>query len=185
MQWGQWLQTAGNAAVLRRPTIFGSKVLGVNALQGVWSPVGEKKGAGRAGSAWMGTPEVYFAKQLDNSRVVRTIDPQRSREIAGFSAAVACLFLIAMFYAFQHFSSIEYGYKVEAQKHLREELIENNRALRLEEAALRDPERIDVLARQMGLEQPQAQQMQHLDADTQSGGAEMARMNDVAIITVQ
>src|SRR5438105_2090648 len=134
MQWGQWIQTASGAVAMRRPNFS-------QGVQGVWSPVGEKQGAGvrRAGSAWMGTPEVFFAKQIDNSRLVKVSDPNRTREMAGFAASVACMFLFAMIYAFQHFTSIEYGYKVEAQKRMREELIENNRALRLEEAALRDP----------------------------------------------
>jgi len=39
-----------------------------------------------------------------------------------------------------------------------------NRALRLEEASLRDPERIDTLARKLGLQSPQAGQVMHMDA---------------------
>ena len=38
-----------------------------------------------------------------------------------------------------------------------------NRALRLEEASLRDPERIDTLARKLGLQSPQAGQVMHMD----------------------
>ena len=89
-----------------------------------------------------------------------------------------------MVYAFQHFSSIEYGYKIEAQKKQREELVEANRALRLEEASLRDPERIDVLARRMGLESPQAGQVQHLENAGETGTPMMARASDVAVVTL-
>jgi hypothetical protein len=39
-----------------------------------------------------------------------------------------------------------------------------NHALRLEDASLRDPERIDVLARRMGLVPPEPGQVIHMDA---------------------
>jgi hypothetical protein len=42
-------------------------------------------------------------------------------------------------------------------------LTEMNRALRLEEASLRDPERIDTLARKLGLQSPQAGQVMRID----------------------
>lgn len=153
------------------------------ALRGEWAPV-PRAGARRAGSAWLGTPEIYFSKNLDNSRLVKATDPSRTREICHFMAATACLFLLVMVYAFQHLSSIEYGYKIEALKKQQQEMIETNRALRLEESALRDPERIDVLARQMGLESPQAGQVQYLDTDTPASNPVMARVSDVAVITV-
>jgi len=81
------------------------------------------------------TPEFYFQKTIDNSRLVKVSDPQRRREIRIFSTAVAALFMVMMFYAWQHFSSIEYGYRIEAQKAERERLVEVNRTLTLEAAS--------------------------------------------------
>jgi len=130
------------------------------------------------------TPEFYFQKTIDNSRLVKISDPRRRREIRMFSASVAALFLLMMFYAWQHFSSIEYGYKIEAQKSERERLVEVNRTLKLEEASLRDPGRIDVLARQMGLESPQPGQVVHLDAD-EAGASVIAQATPVAVISAQ
>ncbi len=113
---------------------------------------------------WGGsTPEIYFSKQIDNSRVMRLNDPERGREVRMLSAALGVFFLLIMVYAWQHFSAIEYGYRIEALKAQREVLVESNRALRLEQASLRDPERIDTLARQMGLQSPQAGQLQSLE----------------------
>src|SRR3954469_9356804 len=108
---------------------------------------------------WTGTPEVYFAKPIDNSRLVKVENPQRSREMKQFGVALACLFLLVMTYAWQHFKSVEYGYKIAELKSQRDGLVEMNRALRLEEASLRDPERIDSLARQLGLQSPRAGQV--------------------------
>ena len=122
-----------------------------------------------------GTPEIYFAKPIDNSRLVAVTDHRRNREMAQFSIAACALFLLVMVYAWQHFSAIEYGYRIEAMKSQRDSLSELNRALRLEEASLRSPERIDELARQMGLVSPQAGQVQRLEPGLDSGATELAR----------
>jgi cell division protein FtsL len=113
---------------------------------------------------WNGTPEIYFAKPIDNSRLVKVEDPRRSREMKHFGIALGCLFLLVMTYAWQHFKAVEYGYRIESVKAQRDSLLEMNRALRLEEASLRDPERIDMLARQMGLQSPQAGQVMRMDS---------------------
>ena len=130
------------------------------------------------------TPEFYFQKTIDNSRLVKISDPQRRREIRMFSTCVAALFLLMMFYAWQHFSSIEYGYRIEAQKAERERLVEMNRTLKLEAASLRDPGRIDALARQMGLESPEPGQVIQMNPD-EAGAPIMARATPVAVIAAQ
>ena len=112
---------------------------------------------------WTATPEIYFAKPIDNSRLVKVDDPARKREMVIFAAALAMLFVLVMVYAWQHFSAVEYGYRIEALRTQRDGLLETNRALRLEEASLRDPERIDTLARQMGLQSPQVGQVVRLE----------------------
>src|SRR3981081_2907986 len=112
---------------------------------------------------WNGTPEIYFAKAMDNSRLVKVEDPQRSREMRQFGIALACLFLLVMTYAWQHFKAIEYGYKIEFMKRERNGLLELNHTLRREEASLRSPDRIDRLARQYGMQPPQAGQVIRMD----------------------
>jgi cell division protein FtsL len=110
-----------------------------------------------------GTPEIYFSKTIDNSRLVRVADPARTREMRMFSIACLALFAVMMLYAWQHFSAIEYGYRINKEKAQRDSLVEMNRELRLEEAALRDPERIDKLARRLGMQSAQVGQVSSLD----------------------
>src|ERR1700723_4168874 len=105
------------------------------------------------------TPEVFFTKHIDNSRIVKADDPERRREMRTFSAVMSLLFLLVMVYVWQHFSAIEIGYHVEAQKQQVEQLREDNRQLRLSEAQLTDPGRIDKIARQLGLDSPQPGQV--------------------------
>lgn len=109
------------------------------------------------------TPEVFFAKHLDNTRLVKADDPERRREMRQFATVMSMLFVLVMVYVWQHFMAIEIGYKVEAQKQQVEQLREQNRQLRLTEAQLTDPERIDTLAKQLGLDAPQPGQVVHPD----------------------
>ena len=115
------------------------------------------------------TPEVFFTKHIDNSRIVKADDPERRKEMRMFSAVMTILFALVMVYVWQHFSAIDIGYKVEAQKTQVEQLREQNRQLRLNEAQLTDPQRIDVIAKQLGLDAPQPGQVIRPDSDATSG----------------
>jgi hypothetical protein len=64
----------------------------------------------------MRTPEFYFVKHFDNSRLVKAADPVRVREMRVFAAAVAVLFSLIMVYGLQHFYAIESSYRVESEK---------------------------------------------------------------------
>lgn len=130
------------------------------------------------------TPEFYFQKTIDNSRLVRVSDPRRRREIRVFSATMSVLFLLVLFYAWQHFSAVQYGYMIEAQKTQRDQLVEQNRTLKLEQAGLRDPERIDTLARKMGLQSPQPGQVVQLE-NQDSGAPVMASISPVDVVSAQ
>ncbi len=52
------------------------------------------------------TPEFYFTRSIDNSRLVKAADPVRVRQMRFFAAAVTVLFSLIMIYGFQHFSAI-------------------------------------------------------------------------------
>src|SRR5579864_9593384 len=86
----------------------------------------------RCKPCWTGTPEIYFAKPIDNSRLVKVEDPRRGREMRQFGIALGCLFLLVMTYAWQHFKAIEYGYQIESLKIQRDGMVEMNRELHLE-----------------------------------------------------
>jgi cell division protein FtsL len=136
-------------------------------------------------SCWLGTPEIYFRKNIDNSRLVKVEDPGRAREMKQFGLALCCLFLLVMGYALQHFRAIEYGYKIEALRSQRDGLTEMNRALRLEEASLRDPERIDAMARKLGLQSPQPGQVVPMNAGSDLGAPVMASAAPVAVVSAR
>jgi cell division protein FtsL len=105
------------------------------------------------------TPEVFFAKHIDNSRMVKADDPERRREMRSFAATMSILFMLVMIYVWQHLSAIEIGYQIETQKQQVEQMGEENRQLRLAEAQLSDPNRIGQIARMRGMDSPQPGQV--------------------------
>jgi cell division protein FtsL len=121
-------------------------------------------------------PEYFIAKRIDNSRLVKAADPVRIREMRVFAAAVTVLFSLIMVYGLQHFSAIESSYRVESEKQMLNQLREENRQLRLSEAELSQPGRIDQMARQLGLTQPQPGQVVHPNASADSGAPVLAQM---------
>ncbi|HEY1984220.1 MAG TPA: cell division protein FtsL [Terracidiphilus sp.] len=128
------------------------------------------------------TPEFFFAKHLDNSRLVKASDPVRVREMRVFAAAVTVLFSLIMIYGLQHFSAIESSYSVESAKQMRDQLREENRQLRLAEAQLTQPMRIDGMARQLGLAEPQPGQVVHPSAHPDTSAPSLAQVTPPAPI---
>ncbi len=122
------------------------------------------------------TPEFYFAKSFDNSRLVKAPDPVRVRQMRVFCAAVAVLFSLVMVYGLQHFYAIENSYRVESEKQALEQLREENRQLKLTEAELTQPGRIDSLAQQLGLMAPQPGQVVHPNVQVNSGAPTLAQV---------
>jgi cell division protein FtsL len=139
----------------------------------------------RRQSCWLGTPEIYFRKNIDNSRLVKVDDPRRAREMKQFGFALCLLFVLVMGYALQHFRAIEYGYKIETLRSQRENLTEMNRSLRLEEASLRDPERIDMMARKLGMQSPQPGQVLRMDVAADTATPIMASVTPFAVVSAR
>ena len=121
------------------------------------------------------TPEIIFTRHIDNSRLVKAADPVRVRQMRVFSAAVTVLFSLIMVYGLQHFNAIEGSYRVESEKQVRDQLREENRQLRLAEDQLTQPGRIDGMARQLGLSEPQPGQVVHGNAHPDSGAPVLAQ----------
>jgi cell division protein FtsL len=126
------------------------------------------------------TPEFYFAHHMDNSRLVKAPDPVRVREMRLFCAAATVLFSLVMIYGLQHFYAIESGYRVESEKQAVEQLREENRQLKLAEAQLTQPGRIDTMARQLGLAEPAPGQVIHPNARPDGSGPVLARLTPPA-----
>ena len=117
-------------------------------------------------------PEFYFVKHIDNSRLMREVDVERRRECFSLLGLGVLVFLFVLLFAWQHFQCVRYGYQVEQFKTERATLEEQNHRLRLEQAALADPQRIDTLARtQLGMVSPSPQQVIRMDSSDRVAAA--------------
>jgi cell division protein FtsL len=109
--------------------------------------------------------EFRTVKRIDNSRLVRHAEPAKQKNLyktAGLGGIVAMFFLL---YIFQHFRCIDLSFELEALRAQQNRATALNSELKLEIANLRDPMRIDVIARkQLGLTQPLPMQVREYEA---------------------
>lgn len=117
--------------------------------------------------------EFHTRKPIDNSRLVRPVSPHRMREMTRLLALGVLVAAVALFYAWQHFADIQLRYQLESLKSQHAQAVELNRELKLEVAGLRDPSRIDQIARrQLGLTVPVAGQIEPFEAPSDAVLAE-------------
>jgi len=104
--------------------------------------------------------EIYIVKQIDNSRLRKELDYQRTKEcLLLMTLGVLCL-LIFLLLAWQHFQIIRDGYENETLKKEFSQESEVHRQLMLERASLRSLQRIDHIAKtQLGLRSPSYNQL--------------------------
>ena len=104
--------------------------------------------------------EVCFVKRIDNSRLRRQVNPERRRQCFTLLSLGGIVFGAFLMLAWQHFQCVRFGYGIQQLKNQQSSLVELNRELRLEQASLADPQRIDQLARKrLGLATPAPEQI--------------------------
>ena len=111
--------------------------------------------------------EIHFEKRIVNSKVIREADKKSHRDYIVVTA-LAAMFLFGLFaYGWQHYQWIQYGYRIEETQKKRDQLAEIGRQLRLERASLRNPQRIDAIARkELGMVVPVPGQLVTFSADS-------------------
>lgn len=124
------------------------------------------------------TTEFYTAKRIDNTRVVRHMEPARMRNLYRTAALGGIMAAFFMLYIYQHFRCIDLSFQLEDVKAKQLESAALNSALKLEIAGLSDPKRIDTIARrQLGLTETLPTQVREYAAPP--AGAEMAAVRFV------
>jgi len=118
--------------------------------------------------------EFYTVKRIDNSRLVRHVEPVKVRNLYKTVALGGIIAAFCMLYIYQHFRCIDLSFQLEDLKAKTVQAQTANSKLKLEIASLRDPQRIDVIARrELGLTQPTANQMREYSG---TDGSEVAAM---------
>lgn len=139
-------------------------------------PRTRRRSKARTASGQLSFPELYFVKRIDNSSLRREVDPVRRRECYSLLGLGVLAFLFCLVFAWQHFQCVQYGYQIEQLKAQKGTLEQWNHQLRLEQASLTDPQRIDRLARrELGLVQPSPQQVIRMGPESDAGSSVLAR----------
>ncbi|HEY2119432.1 MAG TPA: septum formation initiator family protein [Candidatus Acidoferrum sp.] len=117
--------------------------------------------------------EFRTVKKIDNSRIVRHVEPVKLRNYYKTAVLGAIVAVCCMLYAYQHFRCIDLSFQLEDLKAKQQTAQGYNGELKLDIATLRDPRRIDVIARhQLGLTQTAPGQIREY---TSLDGAQEAR----------
>ena len=115
--------------------------------------------------------DVYFyCKKVDNSRVVREADPSARRKCwraASMSFAAALFVMILML---PDALGMIAGYQIHSLEREHERLVQDRARLELEEAALLSPQRLQEMARDLRLVDPDSAHVVYLNPNG-SGGA--------------
>jgi cell division protein FtsL len=121
--------------------------------------------------------EFYTVKRIDNSRLVRHLEPVKMRNLYKTVALGSIVAAFCMLYIYQHYRCIDLSFQLEDLKGKTQQAQILNSKLKLEIATLRDPHRVDVIARrQLGLTQPTPNQMREYGSPD---GAEVAAVQYV------
>jgi len=105
--------------------------------------------------------EFRTVKRIDNSRLVRHVEPMKMRNLYRTVVLGGIVAAFFMLYIYQHFRCIDLSFQLEDVRALQARVASLNSSLKLEIASLRNPMRIDVIARrQLGLTEPLPTQVQ-------------------------
>ena len=117
-------------------------------------------------------PEFRTVKRIDNSRLVRHVEPVKLKNFYKTAALGGVIALCCMLYIFQHFKCIDLSFQLEELKQKQAQAAALNSELKLNIATLSRPSRIDQIARlRLGLTQPLPDQVREYDVPS---GAQVA-----------
>ena len=91
--------------------------------------------------------DIYYIKSVDNSRWAPAPNPREPHYTLFLILVGAALLGSGLYFARERYQSRQFGYQVEGLGRQVAQLQESNRKLRLEQASLEDPLRIDSIAR--------------------------------------
>jgi len=125
---------------------------------------------------------ILVPKSIDNSQVVREVDPRSSRDLWLLLLLVGTFVGGLVLYAWPHLALRQTNRATDHMYRERDRLIEENRKLRLEKASLENLKRVETIAvRNLGLIRPSADQVIVVEKPPSSApGARMASRKDTA-----
>ncbi len=94
----------------------------------------------------MNATEYAISRDVRNSLIVREVDEARQRQLWRQVSVAIVLVLVAVLAVWQHYTLLDYEYRMERMQRERADVEANSRQLRLEIEKLQSPRRIEELA---------------------------------------
>jgi hypothetical protein len=114
--------------------------------------------------------DIYFyAKRIDNSRLVREADPKSKLECWSTIGAVCAVAAVLITSLVPSVAGITAGYQIQALKQERQRLLDERRGLEVQEASLRGRQRLERLAKDQNMVNPKPEQIVHLNPNSSEG----------------
>ncbi len=121
--------------------------------------------------------DIFYIKPVDNSRISKPVDLRLSAQLVSWLVVATILAMALLFKAWESVQIRQLGYRIEAVRSETDGLQQENHLLLVERAALRSPQRIDNIARDMlGMTLPSPQQVIMLDATHTGSDQVMAQV---------
>lgn len=99
---------------------------------------------------------IHVEDSIDNRQVVRTRDDRMSKDLAWFAGVALILIALFIAYGWPRAALRDTGSTAGKLQRERDKLLEENRELRLEKAALQDLKRVETIAKgSLGLQSPE------------------------------
>jgi cell division protein FtsL len=117
----------------------------------------------------------FFCKKIDNSRLVREPDPKAGGTCWSVIGAACLAVLLLTAVGTVKVSTTMSGYKLEDLRAEERRLVDEGRALDLQEAELLSPERLERLAKEQNLVTPSAGKVFRLDNTRPDGTVAMVK----------
>jgi cell division protein FtsL len=123
--------------------------------------------------SWRGAPPI---QRVDNTRIVREVDPRASRDLWSLLFLIGLLLIALVLYAWPHFQIHRAALATGRLYREREQLLEHNRKLQLEKATLQNLRRIETIAaRDLNLRPPTPERTIVVERAPAPDGAQVAR----------
>jgi len=111
----------------------------------------------------------FYAKRVDNSRLVREADPRAKAECWSTIGRVSALAIFLIASLAPSVAGITASYKIQALKQERQQLLDERRNLEVVEAKLLGPDRLERLAKDQKMVSPGADQVVRLNTGASDG----------------
>lgn len=149
----QWQEVPGDDRLLGQPRVIRGQGNVPQRLKPEIARTGPRLRNGLA-ACRAAMVEVHTVKRIDNSRLVRHVEPVKLRNYYKTAALGGIVAMFFMLYIYQHFRCIDLSFQLEDLKTRQTQALALNGKLKLKIETWRSPHRIDAIAHQLGLQRP-------------------------------